>query len=614
MSHRVGARALGDSTTRFVLWAPEHDRVRLHLLEPDRTLELEAGNDGYHSASAECAVGTRYRYLVGDGEEYADPASRSQPEGVHGPSEVVDLGAYEWHDASYRARPLWDQVIYELHIGTFSAQGTFDAAIAGLDELTELGVGAIEIMPVAQFPGRRNWGYDGVFPFAVQNSYGGHAGLQRLVDACHEKGLGVVLDVVYNHLGPEGNVLGIYGPYFTDRYATPWGKAVNFDGPGSDEVRAYFLQNACQWFCDFHIDALRLDAVHEIIDRNATTFLTELARSARELARESGSPCQLIAESADNDPHLVCAEAAGGTGLDAQWNDDFHHAMHAVLTGEDFGYYLDYGSSEDLARAMNSGFVYQGEHSRFRKRRHGAASLAIAPERFVIFAQNHDHVGNRPRADRLVTIVSPEKARLAAALVMLAPGIPLLFMGEEYGETAPFPYFIDHGDPDLIEAVRKGRAAEFSSIAEKDQLYDPAAESTYVAARIDRSLRHKGEHARLFELYRDLICLRRRNPALRRSPRVAARAHAEGGLLTAVRTHPEDTVLSFFNLTDSISAGTLATGTAAAGDPNRRRWRNLLDPDAPVLAEGARVSLEPWGFAAYHLGVEGGNDAKGDRR
>ena len=598
----LGAVLLNPTTTRFVVWAPDQERLRLHLFEPDRIVDLEAGRDGYHRTTAPCGPGTRYRFLFDNGEEQADPASRSQPEGVHGPSEVVDLKGHDWRDADYRARPLWDQVMYELHVGTFTPEGTFDAAIGELDDLAQLGVGAIELMPVAQFPGRRNWGYDGVFPFAVQDSYGGQGGLQRLVEACHERNLAVILDVVYNHLGPEGNVLGAYGPYFTDRYQTPWGPAVNFDGSGSDDVRSFFFTNAEQWFRDFHIDALRLDAVHEIIDRNATTFLAELARHIASLADELGRPCQLIAESSDNDPRLVTNPAAGGFGLDAQWNDDFHHALHTIVTGEDFGYYLDYGTGEDLARAMDAGFVYQGEYSRFRHRRHGAPSWSLEPERFVIFAQNHDHIGNRPRGDRLTSIVSPQKARLVAAVVLLAPGIPLLFMGEEYGETAPFPYFIDHGDPELIEAVRAGRAEEFASLAEQGQLFEPADESTFAAAHIDRSQREKGDHRKRWEFYRDLLALRRENPALRRSPRVAARAQADAGVVTLVRTHPEDTVVCLFNLTGHESAVPLpAPGPPSATATCAGEWLNLLHADAVGLAPGERVRLDPWGFAAYHL-------------
>jgi maltooligosyltrehalose trehalohydrolase len=614
MRRAVGARPSGDSSTSFVVWAPEHERVEVHLLEPEGELALERGPDGYHCAVAGCGPGRLYRYRLPDGRELADPASRSQPEGVHGPSQVVDLAAHSWGDAGYRARPLWDQVLYELHVGTFTSEGTFDAAVLELDDLVRLGVSAIEIMPVAQFPGRRNWGYDGVFPFAVQDSYGGYGGLQRLVGACHERGLAVVLDVVYNHLGPEGNVLGTFAPYFTDRYATPWGKAVNFDGPGSDEVRSYFTQNAEQWFSDFHVDALRLDAVHEIIDRNATTFLAELARHTSELSDRLGSRFSLIAESADNDPRLVSPPAAGGFGLDAQWNDDFHHALHAVVTGERFGYYADFGTPEALARAMDNGFVYQGEYSRFRRRRHGAPSAALDPEHFVIFSQNHDHIGNRPRGDRLVTTISPAQASLVAAIVMLAPGIPLLFMGEEYGETAPFPYFIDHGDPSLVEAVRRGRAAEFASIAEKGQLFDPAAESTFAAARIDRSLGENGEHRALIELYRDLIALRRTNPALRRSPRGSARAKQEAGVVSLERTHPEDTVVALFNVTGVGSGGEIFDPSLSNAAGGVTPWTKLLGAGPAQLGSGERLALGPWEFAVYHLGPRMGSETKGTEK
>ena len=604
MNRIVGAVPLHDSTTRFVVWAPDHEQVQVHLLDPDRTVDLAPAGTGYYSATVACGPGTLYRYVLDGSQEHPDPASRSQPEGVHGPSEVVDLAAHDWQDSSYRARPLWDHVIYELHIGTFTPEGTFDAAIEELDDLSELGVSAIELMPVAQFPGRRNWGYDGVFPFAVQHSYGGHAGLQRLVDACHERRLSVVLDVVYNHLGPVGNVLAAFGRYFTDRYATSWGKAINFDGPASDEVRAYFIQNALQWFSAFHVDALRLDAVHEIIDHSATTFLEELARETKALSDRTGFPYHLIAESADNDPRLVIPAEGGGIGVDAQWNDDFHHALHAAVTGEDGSYYLDYGTPEALARAMDSGFVYQGEHSRFRARRHGAPSGAMAPERFVIFAQNHDQIGNRPQGNRLVTTVSTRQARLVAALLLLAPGIPMLFMGEEYGETAPFPYFIDFEDSDLIEAVRAGRARELSSLAQHGQLLDPAAESTFATACLDRTLRHKGEHRVLFELHRDLIAMRRRHPALRRSQRVAARAQAEAGVITLVRTHPSETVVSLFNLADAAAASVLPAD-AAGSRAGRACWRNLLAPETPAMEQGARFHLAPWGFAVYQATPDG---------
>jgi maltooligosyltrehalose trehalohydrolase len=595
--------------TRFTVWAPARHTVTLTLAGPDRALDLPALGAGYFGALVpECGAGTRYTYRL-DGEgPYADPASRSQPDGVHGPSEVVDLGAHRWHDGAHRTRPLWQHVISEVHVGTLTPGGTFDSAIAALDALVEVGISAVELMPVAQFPGRRNWGYDGVFPFAVQNSYGGAAGLQRLVDAAHQRDLDVILDVVYNHLGPEGNVLDAFGPYFTDRYRTPWGPAVNFDGPSSNDVRNFFLHNARQWFTDFHIDGLRLDAVHEIIDRTAIPFLVELAEEIGNLGDGF-----LVAESADNNPRIVTPVSSGGFGMDAQWNDDFHHAVHAAITGEGSGYYGDYRTVEDIATAMDEGFVYQGEYSSFRQLNHGAPSGALPPERFVVFAQNHDHIGNRPKGDRLVNLVTMEQVQLVTALVLLAPGVPLLFMGEEYGDPAPFPYFIDHEDPELVEAVRAGRANEFAAFAELGEVPDPDAESTFAAARLDPTLRHQGDHQRQWALHRALIALRRSSPALRRSSRASARASVAARVVTLVRTHPRQAVVALFNVSAEparpvLPSAPLGGPTPAAGPG----WIKLVDAGAPefgglaetrpdALAPGDTVSLGPWEFCAYHL-------------
>jgi maltooligosyltrehalose trehalohydrolase len=507
---------------------------------------------------------------------------------VHGPSEVVDLASYEWGDGAYRQRPFFEYVMYELHVGTFSHGGTFASALDELDALVELGVTAIEIMPVAQFPGDRNWGYDGVFAFAVQSSYGGARELQRFVDVCHQKELAVILDVVYNHLGPEGNILGEFAPYFNERYQTPWGPALNFDDADSDDVREYYWLNARQWFEGFHIDALRLDAVHAILDTSAIPFLAELSQRSHDLAQVLARRCDLIAESASNDPRVVTPLADDGLGLDAQWNDDFHHALHVCLTGERSSYYVDYTGPSDLARAMNDGFVLQGEYSTFRRRRHGAPSGTIAPERFVVFAQNHDHVGNRPRGDRLSTIIAPAQSTLAAALVVLSANIPLLFMGEEYGEVAPFPYFVDHGDATLVQSIREGRAREFADLANQGELYDPASIDTYDAAVLDHGLRHQGEHQALWDHYQRLIALRRATPALRRSTRAHARAWCEGNVITLERTDESGNVTLFFNLSPSDALAHLAPTT---------RWRDLLggeqlDVDTPV-------ALVPWGFAVY---------------
>jgi maltooligosyltrehalose trehalohydrolase len=584
----VGARLLDGSTTRFCVWAPRLARPSLRIEGNDALIELDDLGGAYFGATVEhCPAGTRYRYVREDGAEFADPASRSQPDGVHGPSEVVDLASYEWGDSAYHQRPLFDHVMYELHIGTFSPGGTFSSALEELDALVDLGVSAIEIMPVAQFPGRRNWGYDGVFTYAVQNSYGGARELQHFVDVCHQKGLAVILDVVYNHLGPEGNVLDEFAPYFNERYQTPWGPALNFDDADSDDVRDYYWLNARQWFEDFHIDALRLDAVHAILDTSATTFLAELSERSHDLGETLARRCDLIAESASNDPRVVTPLTSGGLGSDAQWNDDFHHALHVSLTGERSGYYADYVGPSDLARSLNEGFVLQGDYSGFRRRHHGAPSTSIPPERFVVFSQNHDHVGNRPRGDRLSTMVSLEQAKLAAALVVLSPNVPLLFMGEEYGEVAPFPYFIDHGDAALVQSIREGRAREFADLAEEGALYDPASVDTYEAAVLNHALRKKNEHRALFEHYQRLIALRRATPALRRSSREHARAWASGNVITLERADESGNVTVFFNL----SSGDAVTPLLPSG-----HWRGLLGEEQP---ENDAPVLTPWGFAVY---------------
>jgi maltooligosyltrehalose trehalohydrolase len=594
LTRTLGARPLDESTTEFRVWAPGHERVALSLVDAQATLALSDLGDGYWSTSHNAPVGTRYRYLIDD-DHFADPASLFQPEGVHGPSEVVDLTNYVWGDETYRQRPLWDHVIYELHVGTFSPAGTFDGALEYLGSLLEVGVSAIEVMPVAQFPGRRNWGYDGVFPFAVQNAYGGPLAFQRFVDVCHQRGLAVILDVVYNHLGPEGNILRNFGPYFTDRYRTPWGEALNFDGEDSNEVREYFWRNARQWFVDFHVDGLRLDAIHSIADQSAVPFVAELAQRSHDLAQELGRPCDLIAESGANDPRVVTPLAAGGVGMDAQWNDDFHHSLHVAFTRERSGYYVDYSGVDDLALALDEGFVLQNTPSLFRRRRHGAPSGHLPPERFVVFSQNHDQIGNRPLGNRLITMISPEQYRLVAALVILSPDIPMLFMGEEYGERAPFPYFVDHSDPALIEAVRVGRAHEFEEIANASELFDPSDPATFDAARLDHPARDDRAHTTLFDHYRDLIALRRSTPALRRSSRSQARAWAEGNVVFLLRSHEDGDVVVLFNVGDSKVSVAL---------PAHSSWRDLLDRNGAGVPS-SDVALEPWSYRVFRSTVTG---------
>jgi maltooligosyltrehalose trehalohydrolase len=515
MNHPLGALYFGEGQYEFCVWAPLAEKVEVHLLAPkERLVPLKRADRGYHQAVVQdIEPGRLYFYRLNGKIERPDPASRSQPDGVDGPSQVVDSSS-DWADRSWSGPTLQDYVVYELHVGAFTPEGTFDAIVPHLPELTALGVTAIELMPVAQFPGSRNWGYDGVFPFAVQNSYGEPEGLRRLVNACHQQGLAVVLDVVYNHLGPEGNYFGDFAPYFTDRYRTPWGPAVNFDGPHSDGVRYFFVQNALYWLTEFHIDSLRLDAVHAIVDTSGQPFLRELAAAVHGLGERLKRRVYLFAESDRNDTIFIRSPESGGYGLDALWNDDFHHALHVSLTGERSGYYQDFTSLNHLGKAFTDGFVYTGQYSTYRQRRFGISSREVPASRLMVFAQNHDQVGNRMLGERLTQIVSFEGLKLAAGVVLLSPFIPLLFMGEEYGETAPFLYFTSHSDPVLIEAVQRGRHEEFASFRRQGAPPDPQNETTFLRTKLNHGLVNEGQHHVLLEFYKKLIRLRREVPAL----------------------------------------------------------------------------------------------------
>jgi maltooligosyltrehalose trehalohydrolase len=475
---------------------------------------------GFHIVEAAANVGARYFFRLPDGRELPDPASRFQPDGVHGPSAVVDTREFEWNDASFKVHSLEDMVIYEMHVGTFTDEGTFAAAIPRLDALVELGITTVELMPVAQFPGARNWGYDGVYPSAAQNSYGGPAGLHEFVNAAHARGLSVILDVVYNHIGPEGNYLGAFAPFFTDRYHTPWGQAINYDEAESGPVRAFFIQNALYWLEDLHIDGLRLDAVHGIFDFSAHHILAELEERVSDLAARTGRTLHVIAESDLNDSRLLHCPARGGYGLDAQWSDDFHHSLHTLLTGESGGYYADFGSLEDLSAVLRDGWKFSGQYSPYRRRVHGNSPAGLAPHRFVVCSQNHDQVGNRALGDRLSQLVDPESLKLAAGVTLLSPFVPLLFMGEEYVETHPFQYFTSHSDRDLIEAVRKGRREEFASFAWQGEVPDPQDEGTFARSKLDRSVRDAEPHRSVCSLYKSLIAIRRDFALGRRKPEV----------------------------------------------------------------------------------------------
>ncbi|HAU32459.1 MAG: Malto-oligosyltrehalose trehalohydrolase [Desulfotomaculum sp. 46_296] len=502
----------------FYVWAPKANSVAVHLVSPhDKLFPLTKGKRGYYFGKIEGVEhGSKYYFLLDKKIECPDPASRYQPEGVHGPSEVVNTFLYKWSDQRWSGLKKRDLILYELHVGTYTANGTLEALIPCLDRLIDLGITAIELMPVGQFPGSRNWGYDVVYPYAVQNTYGGPESLQKLVDACHGKGLAVVLDTVYNHFGPEGNYLGNFGYYFTKRYHTPWGPAINFDGPGSDEVKRFYIENALMWINEFHIDGLRLDAIHEIEDRSAIPFLEELAEVIHRQAKRLGRHIYVFAESDLNDDRVIRPRTLSGFGLDAQWSDDFHHSLQTLVTGEQRGYYRDFGMMEHIARSFRTGYTYTGQYSLFRQRRHGRNPVLPDASKFIVFAQNHDQVGNQGQSKRTGATVPFGALKLIAGVVILAPFLSLLFMGEEYGETAPFHFFTDYSDPVLAKAVFKGRKKEISAKG-KNGVPDPQDAATFFISHLDHRLFRCGKHSILFEFYRNLILLRKELPAINES-------------------------------------------------------------------------------------------------
>ncbi len=495
-------------------------------------------------------------------------------------------------------------------MGTFTPEGTFDAVIARLGDLEELGVTAIELMPVAQFPGNRNWGYDGVHPYAVQDSYGGPEGLKRLVNACHGRGIAVALDVVYNHLGPEGNYLGEFGPYFTDRYRTPWGRAINFDGAWCDEVRSYVIENALHWIGTYHIDALRIDAIHGIFDFGARHILAGLGEAVHAAGRALGRIVHVVPESDLNDARVIRPPEIGGHGLDAQWNDDFHHAVHTIITGECRGYYADFGSPGQLEKALREGFVYSGQYSLFRKRSHGNSSADRPPTQFVVFSQNHDQVGNRMRGERLSSLASFEALKLAAGAVILSPNIPLLFMGEEYGEDAPFLYFVSHGDPGLVEAVRRGRAEEFRAFDWEGEPPDPQSPETFRRSHLDWTKRDRGRHGTLLRFYRALIRLRKESPALagQESGRPAVRRIGESGVVTLLRRDDHGRAFVLFNFEKSrvdVPLFLPGGGWKRVLDSADREWNGPGSTAPEVLRDGEHLTLRPESVVIL-AGEEGG--------
>ena len=498
----------------FQVWAPIPSNVELQLA--DQKLPMTAGSGGWWEARVpSISSGTDYGFIL-DGEgPFPDPRSQWQPAGVHGLSRRLDHSTFKWTDAGYQAPQLASAVIYELHTGTFTAQGTFAAALDKLDHLVELGVTHIELMPVAAFPGNFGWGYDGVSLYAPHGAYGEPDDLKRLVDGCHARGLAVLLDVVYNHLGPSGNYLARFGPYFTSCYSTPWGAAINFDNADSDEVRRFFCDNALMWLRDYHFDGLRLDAIHAIVDVSALPFLEQLADEVKQLEARLSRRFVLIAESDLNAPRVLLPADRGGYGLDAQWNDDFHHALHAILTGEKNGYYADFGSLADLAKALQQAFVRDGGYSIHRRCRLGRPPVGLSGDRFVACLQNHDQVGNRAQGERTSQLMSLGRLKIGAALVCTSPFVPLLFQGEEWGACTPFLYFADHQKSDLSKAVREGRQREFAAFDWKpEEIPDPGSPKTFQCSKLDWSDLFRDPHSALLDWHRQLIRLRRAEPEL----------------------------------------------------------------------------------------------------
>ena len=570
----------GPQGTSFRVWAPRAASLEVKILGGP-TARMRVDGEGYHTATLEgVRPGARYVYRFPDGRERPDPASLLQADGVHGPSEVVDLASIAPRSRAPQ-HPVQRLVFSEIHLGTYSSEGTADAAARHLPELAEAGYTAVEVMPVAAFAGSRNWGYDGVDLFAAHAVYGGPAGLARLVDAAHASGLSAFLDVVYNHFGPEGNYLGEFGPYLTSRHRTPWGDAVNYDGPDSAPVRRFVIENALRWVASGGggFDGLRLDAVHGIVDDSPVHLLRELNEAVQREARETGRTIHVIAESDLNEARLVEPPERGGFGLASAWADDFHHSLHVALTGESSGYYEDFAAPvieplDGLVSALKSGWHYGGVHSKHRGKKHGTPGAHLPGRRFVVAAQNHDQIGNRARGERLAELTTPGGLRVAAALTALSPALPLFFQGEEWAAPEPFQYFVSHGDPVLVEAVRKGRRDEFKAFSWGGEVPDPQDEQTFLRSKIDRARRDEPQGRGALLWHRALLALRREHPALQDDRREALEARRDGPVL----------VLRRWNAGKEIAVVALFDEQERDVDLPRGSWRALLDSGAPQYA------------------------------
>jgi maltooligosyltrehalose trehalohydrolase len=570
------------------VWAPDAHDVQLEIA--NQRVAMARTDGGWWVVETPLATpGADYSFIVDGGDlSVPDPRSQSQPYGVHGRSRIVDHAAFDWTDSHWNAPPLDSAIIYELHVATFTPAGTFASAIDRLGHLSDLGVTHVQLMPVAEFSGDRGWGYDGVDLFAPHHAYGGPHGLKRLVDACHARGLAVLIDVVYNHLGPSGNYLPRFGPYLTHRHSTPWGDAVNFDGRGSDEVRRLFCDNALMWMRDYHCDGVRIDAVHAIVDTSAIHFLEQLADEVGDLEHELERRLVLIAESDLNDPRIVRPTAIGGYGLDAQWSDDFHHALHAALTGESAGYYADFGSIADLAKALRQAWVYDGRFSKHRGRRHGRPPTNLSGHKFLGYAQTHDQVGNRAMGDRSSHLMNPGRLKIAAGLILTSPFVPMFFQGEEWGAATPFFYFAGHPEPDLAHAVSEGRKREFAAFGwDPAEIPDPQAHETFMRSKLDWAELAREPHRTILQWHRDLIRLRAQMPELRdgRMDLVNVAFSEDERWLTVTRGR----ITAACNLASSTQSIPLASDAtrdvAMASDPRLTMRSSAIDlpPDSVVI-------------------------------
>ena len=623
--NRPGIRKSKEGKWLFTVWAPLKKSVKLQVHHPFKkkvpmmrgdfghwnvefdfksvksNISMEKDEMGYWTAETELDPGSLYQYLIDDKVRRPDPASNYQPEGVHGPSQLVDHDSYLWKDDGWTTPPLGDMVIYELHIGTYSDGGTFEGAISHLGDLVDLGITAVELMPVAQFPGKWNWGYDGVYPYAVQNSYGGPDGLKDFVNRCHQMGLAVILDVVYNHLGPEGNYLGEFGPYFTEKVNTPWGKAVNYDGEYSHGVRRYFIENALHWFRNYHMDGLRLDAIHSIYDRSPVNIIEEIVKNVKDFSKNIGSDKWIICENDLNDRRVFTSEKSGGFGADAQWNDDFHHSLHALITGNQNGYFSDFGSISHLTKSIREGYVYSWQYSSYRNRYHGSYSGDIPTDKFVVFIQNHDQIGNAGGGRRISSQVSFEVLKMSAGLLILSPYVPMIFMGEEYGERNGFHFFADFSDRSLADSVREGRKDLMNGMGFSGKILDPVHHSAFENSHLSREPGNEGKVLR--RLYKDLILLRRKRPAFGIPEMVPRQVNQiDKGSICILRGSEIDSAMILANLSP--------VNTIMNLDTDGMKWKKLIDTSdtkwegpgsiSPATMEkGDSVKLNPNSLIIY---------------